>query len=49
MSWVIVRISDGHAIAETYSRSVVSAINTDKYKAVPILEYLVSINGRAQQ
>jgi hypothetical protein len=45
-SWVIVDKATGKAIAETFRANVAAAVNTDKYRAVPILEYLVSINGR---
>lgn len=43
-SWVIVDIATGEAVMETYSARVVQILNTDKYKAVPILEWLQSIN-----
>jgi hypothetical protein len=45
-SWVVVRKSDKQAIFETFSKRTAAAINTERYTAVPILEYLVSINGR---
>lgn len=37
---------DNKIIAETFLENVALAINTERYRAVPILEYLVSINGR---
>jgi hypothetical protein len=45
-SWVVVRTSDKQAIFETFSKRTAEAINSEKYTAVPILEYLVSINGQ---
>ena len=47
-SWVIVRLADGKAIAETFLPHVASSVNKAKYRAVPILEYLVSINGKGK-
>lgn len=43
-SWVIVHIATGQAVAETFSKSTADAIDTAKYKAVPILEYLCTLN-----
>ena len=43
-SWVIVSRATGHAVMETFSRATAEKINPDKYLAVPILEYLQSIN-----
>jgi Ca2+-binding EF-hand superfamily protein len=43
-SWVIIEISTGEAIFETYIEKMVSAINTEKYRAVPIVEYLGALN-----
>ena len=43
-SWVIVSRATGHAVMETFSRATVDKINTEKYQAVPILEYLQSLN-----
>jgi hypothetical protein len=45
-SWVIVRVATGEAIAETYLQHVAEAINRDKYKAVPVGEYLGQLNRR---
>jgi hypothetical protein len=47
-SWVIREKSTGKVICETFNPSVVAALNVDKYEAVPILEYLVSLNGRTK-
>jgi hypothetical protein len=44
-SWVIREKSTGKVICETFNPRVVAALNVDKYEAVPILQYLVSING----
>jgi hypothetical protein len=45
-SWVIREKATGRVLFETFSRKIVAAINTARYEAVPILQYLVSINGR---
>lgn len=43
-SWVIREKATGNVIMETYDRTKVAALNTEKYEAVPILEYLASLN-----
>ena len=43
-SWVIIRLADGEALFETFNKCVADAINREKYKAVPILEYLQDLN-----
>lgn len=45
-SWVIREKGTGRVIMETFDPKKVSALNTQKYEAVPIQEYLGSINGR---
>ena len=44
-SWVIKDRKTGEVVLETFSRSIVDALNVDKYEAVPILEYLQSLNA----
>ncbi len=43
-SWVIRRREDGAVQFETFSPSLVAALNTAKYEAVPILAYLQGVN-----
>jgi len=43
-SWVIVNKLTNTAVIELYDYSIVQKINTMKYKAVPILEYLQTFN-----
>lgn len=43
-SWVIVNKETGAALFETFDALKVAALNTDKYKAVPILEWLQHLN-----
>lgn len=43
-SWVIVEIATGKAVLETYQASVAAKVNTAKYRAVPIQQYLASLN-----
>lgn len=45
-SWVICEIATGKAIFETYNPKIVEILNTKRYKAVPILEYLCSLNKK---
>jgi hypothetical protein len=44
MSWVIRERATGQVIMETWNARLVSALNTAKYEAVPIREYLASLN-----
>ena len=41
---VIINKETGKAVAELRNPALVDKLNTDKYKAIPILEYLQSIN-----
>jgi hypothetical protein len=48
-SWVIREKETGAVIMETFDPKAVEALNTAKYEAVPIGEYLGSINGKQSQ
>lgn len=43
-SWIIVRKDDGAVVFETFNPKVAAAVNTVHYRAVPVLEYLQSLN-----
>lgn len=43
-SWVIRERATGTVLFETYQESITLKLNTAKYEAVPILEYLQSLN-----
>jgi hypothetical protein len=43
-SWVIVNLETGAPVLETFDPAKVAALNTAKYKAVSILEWLQSLN-----
>ena len=43
-SWVIREKATGRVLVETFDKKKVDALNTAKYEAVPILEYLGSLN-----
>ena len=45
-SWVIVNIETDESIFETFDSAKVAALNTVKYKAVPILEWLQHLNRK---
>jgi len=47
-SWVIVDKKTNEVLFETFQESILEKINTEKFKIVPILEYLVSINGQTK-
>ena len=44
-SWVIRNKHTGKVLAETFSVKTVDALNTAKYEAVPIYQYLASLNA----
>ncbi len=45
-SYVVVRNADGRAIFETFRKSIADKVNTERYTAVPILDYLGKRNAR---
>lgn len=45
-SWVIREKVTGRVIMETFNRSVVLALNTSRYEAVPIRDHLASLNQK---
>lgn len=46
-SWIIRNKETKEVICETFNPAVVAALNIKKYEAVTALEYLTSINGKA--
>jgi hypothetical protein len=46
-SWVIREKATGRVVMETFNRRTAEAINTARYEAVPIKQYLASLNRRA--
>jgi hypothetical protein len=44
-SWIIIERSTGNVVLETFNEAL-TKLNQKKYRAVPILEYLQSINGK---
>lgn len=48
-SWVIRDKATGKPVMETFDPSVVEKVNTAKYEAVPIGQYLGEINGQPKQ
>lgn len=47
-SWVIVSNTTGKAVLETFDARLVRCINTKFYRAVPILEWLQSLNKKGE-
>jgi predicted RNA methylase len=45
-SWVLREKATGKVVMETFDRKKVEALNTEKYEAVPIGEYLASLNDK---
>lgn len=43
-SWVIKEKSTGKVVLETFNKKFVNALNTERYAAIPILEYLQGLN-----
>lgn len=48
-SWVIVRLSDHEPLFETWEPKIIAALKTDHYKAVPIYDWLASINQQIKE
>lgn len=48
-SWVIVRIADNVAMFETWNKALIAAVNTQKYKVVPIYKYLCDLNSSIKE
>ena len=46
VSWVIIDRATGAAVLETFNPKAVSCLNTERYEAVPILDYLGALNAR---
>lgn len=47
MSWVIVNKATRQAVFETFNENTARAVNPRFYAAVPILQYLQSLNKKA--
>jgi hypothetical protein len=45
-SWVIREKTTGRVLFETFDARKVDALNKEKYEAVPILDYLQSLNRK---
>jgi hypothetical protein len=45
-SWVICNKQTGESILETFDPNKVQRLNTSKYVAIPIGEYLASLNNK---
>ena len=45
-SWIIRNKATREVICETFELRVAKSINTEKYEAVPIYEYLAEVNRR---
>lgn len=47
-SWVIREKESKRVICETFDKRLVERLNTVRYEAVPILDYLVEFNANAR-
>lgn len=43
-SWVVVDRGTGQPVLETFSQSVADAVRRDRFRVVPIMEWLQSLN-----
>lgn len=43
-SWIIRNKATGAVVMETFNADIIKKINAEKYEAVPVLEYLASMN-----
>lgn len=48
-SWVIRNIETKEVLFETFNPKLVAVLNTAKYEAVPILQYLVALNAQVRK
>ena len=48
-SWIIRNRHTAEVIGETFNAAVVAALNTAKYEAVPIMQYLQELNRKIKQ
>lgn len=48
-SWVLRDKATKQVVCETFDARKVAALNTDKYEAVPILDYLQELNRNIRQ
>lgn len=48
MSWVIVERATGKVITELFEKRNVDRLNRSKYEAIPIGQYLASVNRAAR-
>lgn len=48
-SWIITDKATGRAVLETYSRTVASAVNLERYRVESALEYLYRINREIRE
>jgi hypothetical protein len=46
MSWVIVNKQTNEVVLETWKKSVTMKVNTEKYKVVPIKEWLCGLSQK---
>lgn len=47
-SWVIIEKETGMGVLETFNSNILPYLNTAKYEAIPILEYLHNINAQVK-
>lgn len=48
-SWVIVRLSDGKAVLETFDKRLAEAINLERYEVLRAGDYLARLNRQIRE
>jgi hypothetical protein len=48
-SWIIIKKETNEILFETYNSVMLKKINKEKYKAVPIIEYLNDLNKKIKK
>lgn len=48
-SWVIINNATGNPLLETFNPKYVAALNTERYRAVPIIEWLTTLNAKIKK
>jgi hypothetical protein len=48
-SWIVRNKATKEVLFETFNPKIVNILNTDKYEAVPVLDYLYDLNHNIQE
>ena len=49
MSWIIKNKQTGEVMLEIFSQKLLARLNTEKYEAVPVMEYLCGVSQKLKE